>query len=155
MAKPIYGSLGRGVERIGPGEQARLHAILAQRGALYLQRFVAGATLDVRAFVVGKRVVAAMARAPQVGDFRGNVHVGAVAHEIVIDAATAELALSATQAVGLDYSGVDLLIGPHGPEVIEVNGTPSFRGIYDATGRDMAPAIVEHATRALRVRKAG
>jgi tetrahydromethanopterin:alpha-L-glutamate ligase len=155
VVKPVYGSLGIGVERVDAGRRARLHALLDARRALYLQRFVDGAWLDVRAFVVGEQVAAAVARAPGVGEFRGNLHQGAAAREVTLDRTTTALALAATRAVGLDYSGVDLLVGPHGAEIIEVNGTPSFRGIYEATGRDMAPAIVEHATRQGRMRKVG
>jgi ribosomal protein S6--L-glutamate ligase len=65
------------------------------------------------------------------------------------------LAVHATTLIGLSYSGVDLLITPRGPELIEVNGTPSWQGIYQATGRDMAPAIVDEATRARRLKRAG
>jgi RimK family alpha-L-glutamate ligase len=145
VAKPVYGSLGIGVERLGPADGDRLEALLAARGALYLQRFVDGATLDVRAFVVGDRVEAALARTPREGELCSNRHQGGSMSAVELDAATTDLALRATRAVGLDYSGVDLLIGARGPEVIEVNGTPSFRGIFDATGRDMAPAIVDYA----------
>ncbi|MGZ3405548.1 MAG: ATP-grasp domain-containing protein [Polyangia bacterium] len=145
VVKPVYGSLGIGVERLRRKDGDRLEALLAVRGALYLQRFVDGARLDVRAFVVGDRVQAAIARQPRDGDFRGNRHQGGRERAIELDAATAERALAATRAVGLDYAGVDLLVGARGVEVIEVNGTPSFRGIFEATGRDMAPAIVEYA----------
>jgi tetrahydromethanopterin:alpha-L-glutamate ligase len=153
VVKPVYGSLGVGIERVD--EPARLHELLAARGALYLQRFVGGATSDVRAFVVGDRVEAAVARKPAADDFRGNLQQGATQTAITLDEKTARLAVAATRVVGLDYSGVDLLVGAEGAAIIEVNGTPSFRGVYEATGRDMAPAIVEHATRALRLKKAG
>ncbi|MCU1281122.1 MAG: alpha-L-glutamate ligase, RimK family [bacterium] len=146
VVKPVYGSLGIGVERLTAGDRGRVEALLATRGALYMQRFVAGARLDVRAFVVGEQVVAATAREPRDGDFRGNLHQGGAARHYELDRATADLALAATRAVGLDYSGVDLIVGARGAEVIEVNGTPSFRGIWEASGRDMAPAIVDHAT---------
>ena len=155
VVKPVYGSLGIGVERVSPTGRRRIDELLAERGALYLQRYVADAELDVRAFVVGDRVEAAVARVPREGDFRGNAHLGAVAQAVELDRATVELALRATRVLGLDYSGVDLLIGPRGPEVIEVNGTPSFRSIYEATGRDMAPAIVDHATATAWMKKAG
>ena len=155
VAKPVYGSLGKGVERIDRAQEERALALLSRRGALYLQRFVADATLDVRAFVVGDRVEAAVARVPQPGEFRGNAHLGAGVHEIALDAETAALAVRATELLGLTYSGVDLMLTPRGPELIEVNGTPSFRAIFEATGRDMAPAIVDEATRARRVKQAG
>lgn len=143
VVKPVYGSLGIGVERVD--DPARLDALLAARGALYLQRFVGGARLDVRAFVVGDRVAAATARRPRAGDFRGNAYQGSTARPIELDDRAAAIAVAATRAVGLDYSGVDLLVGDGGVEVIEVNGTPSFRAIWETTGRDMAPLVVDHA----------
>ena len=146
VVKPVYGSLGIGVERLRAGEDVRLGALLATRGALYLQRYVEDVELDVRAFVVGDQVAAAMARTPAHGDFRGNRASGALARPVTLDAATAELAVRASRALGLDYSGVDLVVGARGPLVIEVNGTPAFRGIWEATGLDMAEAIVAHAT---------
>jgi RimK family alpha-L-glutamate ligase len=151
VVKPVYGSLGIGVERVDGIE--RMAELVDARGALYLQRFLDGAALDVRAFVVGDRVEAAMAREPRAGDFRGNAHQGASARPITLDASIESMAIGATRAVGLDYSGVDLLVGAHGAEVIEVNGTPSFRNIYETTGRDMAPLIVEHATAPLHRRR--
>jgi tetrahydromethanopterin:alpha-L-glutamate ligase len=157
VVKPVYGSLGIGIERIDADSDgaARLDALVDARGALYLQRFVDGAALDVRAFVVGDRVEAAMAREPRAGDFRGNAHQGSIARPITLDDDVAAIAVRATRTVGLDYSGVDLLVGERGAEVIEVNGTPSFRGIYEATGRDMAPLIVEHATTPFYRRRVG
>jgi tetrahydromethanopterin:alpha-L-glutamate ligase len=153
VVKPVYGSLGVGIERVG--EAARLQELLAARGALYLQQYVGGAVFDVRAFVVGDRVAAAVARTAAPDDFRGNVYQGAAMRALELDERTARLAVAATRVVGLDYSGVDLLVGETGAQVIEVNGTPSFRGVFEATGRDMAPLIVEHATRASRLRKTG
>jgi len=153
VAKPVYGSLGLGVERLGRGDDARLQALLAARGALYLQRFVDGARLDVRAFVVGDRVEAAMGRVPRSGDFRSNAHQGAAGRALELDDKEAAIAVAATRALGLDYSGVDLLVGAEGAQVLEVNGTPSFRAIYEATGRDMAPAIVAHAIQRIHRRR--
>jgi ribosomal protein S6--L-glutamate ligase len=74
---------------------------------------------------------------------------------IELDAATADLAVRATRALRLDYAGVDLLVGAHGPLVLEVNGTPAFRAIQETTGRDMAAAIVAHAIGDRRLKQAG
>jgi len=153
VVKPVYGSLGLGVERVAAAQATRLDELLAARGALYLQRFVDDAELDVRAFVVGDRVEAAVARQPREGDFRGNAQRGSTARAVKLDDECVALALAATRAVGLDYSGVDILVGARGPEVLEVNGTPSFRNILETTGRDMAPLVVEHAIRAIHRRR--
>lgn len=145
VVKPVYGSLGIGVERLR--DRPRLLARLEEQGALYLQQFVADATLDVRAFVIGDRVAAALAREPREGEFRGNLRLGARARSIELDEMAARAAVRATQVVGLEYAGVDLLLSPRGVEVLEINGTPSFRGILAASGLDMAPLIVDWATR--------
>jgi tetrahydromethanopterin:alpha-L-glutamate ligase len=145
VVKPLYGSLGVGIERIDLDEAARLTTLLERHRALYLQAFVDHVDLDVRAFVVGDRVAAAVGRRPRPGEFRANIHLGATAQEVELDASVVELAVRATHVTGLDYSGVDLLLTASGPQLLEVNGTPAFRGVNLATGRDMAMAIVEHA----------
>jgi len=143
VAKPMYGSLGIGVELVG--DEDRLSACLRRWKALYLQEFVDGGGRDVRAFVVGDRVAAAIARIAAPGEFRTNVHQGGRAEPARLDRATEALAVRAARVLGLDYAGVDLLEDGDGPVVLEVNGTPLFRGIFEATGRDMAIDIVEHA----------
>jgi ribosomal protein S6--L-glutamate ligase len=145
VVKPLYGSLGVGVELLDADGAPRLGELLERHRALYLQAFVARPTHDVRAFVVGDRVEAAIARRARPGEFRANLHQGAVGHEIDLDAEACELAVRATCVLGLDYSGVDLLLTDGGPVLLEANGTPSFRGVNQATGRDMAVAIVDHA----------
>src|SRR5205807_3280454 len=77
VVKPVFGSLGLGIERLSPRDAGRLEALLGETGALYLQEFVAGAERDVRAFVVGDQVAAAVARRPAAGEFRGNLSQGA------------------------------------------------------------------------------
>jgi tetrahydromethanopterin:alpha-L-glutamate ligase len=145
VVKPVFGSLGLGIERLSSRDSGRLRTLLDESGALYLQEFVGGVERDVRAFVVGERVEAAVARRPAAGDFRGNLSQGASAEPIELPVAAARIAVCASRLVGLDYSGVDLLLTQNGVQLLEVNGAPSFRGIHRATGRDMAEAIVEHA----------
>jgi ribosomal protein S6--L-glutamate ligase len=153
VAKPLFGSLGVGVERIDGAERGC--ALLASWGALYLQEFVDGGGRDVRAFVVGDRVCAAMARRAPPGEFRTNLHLGGDGEEVALDGRQAELAVQAARELGLDYAGVDLADGAAGPTVLEVNGTPLFRGIEEVTGRDVAGAIVAHAlARAAQVKEA-
>jgi ribosomal protein S6--L-glutamate ligase len=145
VVKPLYGSLGIGVELLSTEDGPRLRELLDRHRALYLQAYVSEAVSDVRAFVVGDRVEAAIARRARPGEFRANIHLGADFQPVTLDGQVAELAVRATRLVGLDYSGVDLLLTAAGPMLLEVNGTPSFRGVNAATGRDMAHAIVEHA----------
>jgi ribosomal protein S6--L-glutamate ligase len=148
VVKPLYGSLGIGVELLsvenGRPDDARLRELLERRGALYLQAYVPDAC-DVRAFVIGERVEAAIVRRAAQGEFRANLSQGAEPEEIALDPVSSLTAVRAAQVIGLKYAGVDLLLTRHGPVVLEVNGTPAFRGVNAATGRDMAQAIVDHA----------
>lgn len=152
VAKPLYGSLGEGVELYdgsgGEAELQRLHARLRRRKALYLQAYVDGGRRDVRAFVVGDRVECAIARVAPPGEFRTNVHLGGHPERTQLSPEVERVAVAAARALGLDYAGVDLMEGVDGraasPTVLEVNGTPLFRGIYEATGCDMGVPIVEH-----------
>jgi ribosomal protein S6--L-glutamate ligase len=98
---------------------------------------------DVRAFVVGNRVVAAMRRVAQGDEFRSNVHRGGRAEPIALDPDYERTALHAAQIMGLRVAGVDMLEGRDGPSVMEVNSSPGLEGIEAATGIDVAGAIVE------------
>jgi tetrahydromethanopterin:alpha-L-glutamate ligase len=104
-------------------------------------------------------VAAAMSRTAPDGEFRTNICLGGNARAIRPRAEVARIAVSATRALGLVYAGVDLIDrggdGAEGPTVIEVNGTPSWRALLDASGCDMADTIAAHAARlALRARPA-
>ena len=98
---------------------------------------------DVRAFVVGNRVVAAMRRVAQGDEFRSNVHRGGRAETIELDPEYERTALHAAQIMGLRVAGVDMLEGKDGPSIMEVNSSPGLEGIETATGLDIAGAIVE------------
>jgi tetrahydromethanopterin:alpha-L-glutamate ligase len=146
VLKPIAGSLGDGLERVR-SDRAGRKAVLEQierAGAVYLQEYVPHPGRDARLFVVGDRVAGAMERVAPVGEWRTNVGRGATVRALGCDGALASLALRATQALGLDWSGVDVVAGPSGPTVLEVNGNPSWQGLLAATGVDMAEPIAEH-----------
>jgi tetrahydromethanopterin:alpha-L-glutamate ligase len=157
VMKPIAGSLGEGVERVraeAPG-RAAVRERIARDGAVYLQSYVPHPGRDVRVFVVGGRGRAAMERYAPPGEWRTNVSTGARVEAVPLGAKLAAVAEAAAEAIGLDYAGIDLAVGPEGPTVIEVNGNPSWQGILEATGLDMAEAIAEHVLgRALRRRGA-
>ena len=115
-----------------------------------LQQFVGESRgRDVRAFVVGGRVVAAMRRTATGDEFRSNVHRGGTTESVKLDAAYEDAALRAARILGLHVTGVDMLESEAGPLVMEVNSSPGLEGIEAATGIDVAMAIVKHLESAL------
>jgi ribosomal protein S6--L-glutamate ligase len=118
---------------------------------ILLQEFVAESRgRDVRALVVGGRVAGAMRRAARHG-FRSNLHRGGEGSPLELAAPFAEAALRAARAMGLEVAGVDLLEARSGPMVLEVNSSPGFEGLEEATGLDIAGAIVERAKEIARL----
>jgi tetrahydromethanopterin:alpha-L-glutamate ligase len=153
VAKPIAGSLGDGVERLrsDPVGRAAIRERVARDHGIYLQAYVPHPGRDLRVFVVGGVAHAAIARTAPPGEWRTNVAVGGTAEPSDCPAGLREVAEAAAGVLGLDYAGVDLVPGPDGPTVIEVNGNPSWQGIQEATGLDMAEIIADHVlARALR-----
>jgi ribosomal protein S6--L-glutamate ligase len=100
---------------------------------------------DVRALVVGNRVVGAMRRQAKPGEFRSNIHRGAEGLAIELPPAYAEAAVRAAKVIGLEVAGVDMLESATGPKIMEVNSSPGFEGLERATGRDIAGEIVRHS----------
>jgi ribosomal protein S6--L-glutamate ligase len=116
-----------------------------------VQEFIAEAKgADVRCFVVGDRVVAAMRRQAGEGEFRSNLHRGGKASKVKLSADETATALNAARALGLGVAGVDLLRSRRGPLVLEVNSSPGLEGIEGATGVDVAGAIVEFVASQVR-----
>ncbi|HWL60174.1 MAG TPA: RimK family alpha-L-glutamate ligase [Microbacteriaceae bacterium] len=110
-----------------------------------IQHFVAESRgRDIRALVVGDRVVAAMRRTARGDEFRSNVHRGGSVAPVELDEAYAAAAVRSAQIMGLKVAGVDMLEGEDGPLVMEVNSSPGLRGIEEATRLDVAGAIVDH-----------
>jgi len=140
------GSQGNGVV-LAEKRSASQSVIEAFRG-LYanflVQEFIAEAKgCDLRCFVVGGKVVAAMQREASAGDFRANLHRGGSAVAVKLSAAEKRIAVHAAEALGLGVAGVDLLRSDRGPLVLEVNASPGLEGIEAATGVDVASAIIE------------
>lgn len=110
-----------------------------------LQEFIEEAAgSDIRAFVVGKRVVASMKRQATNGEFRSNLHRGAAATRESLTPQEEEIVLTAARLMGLEIAGVDILRSKRGPLVMEVNASPGLEGIEMTTGIDIAGAIVEN-----------
>jgi ribosomal protein S6--L-glutamate ligase len=110
-----------------------------------VQEYIAEARgADLRCFVVGERVVAAMRRQAPRGEFRANLHRGASAKAVIASAAERDTAIRAARLVGLGVAGVDLIRSKRGPLILEVNASPGLEGIETATGVDVAGEIVAH-----------
>ena len=148
IVKPLFGSMGFGMARVEDPDVAQrvFRALEVERAVYYLQETLPHDGADVRAFVVGERVVAAIER---VGTgWRANLARGARARPATLDDRQAALCVRAATALEADYAGVDLLRAADGREhVIEVNGIPGWHGVEHATGVDVAAAIVAHLER--------
>ncbi|QSX74921.1 30S ribosomal protein S6--L-glutamate ligase [Lysobacter arenosi] len=107
---------------------------------------------DVRCFVVGGRVVAAMKRQAPKGDFRSNLHRGGSAKGVRASAAEQDVAIRAARVLGLGVAGVDLIRSARGPLVLEVNSSPGLEGIEDASGVDVAGEIISYVADRLKRR---
>jgi len=143
IVKPLFGSMGLGMVRVSDEEMAfRVFKTIEQiRGVYYLQRAVEHEGRDMRVFVVGGRVLAAIERRSD--GWRTNISRGGTARPVQLTSAWSALALRAAAAVGAEYAGVDLLPARDGTMyVLEVNGIPGWRGLQDATGVDVADAII-------------
>ena len=144
IVKPLFGSMGLGMVRVTDEDMAfRVFRTLETlRGVYYVQRTIDHGGCDVRAFVVGSRVIGAIERSAP--GWKTNLARGGRARSVTLEPEQTELALAAARAVGADYAGVDLLPARDGTMyVVEVNGIPGWRGLQEATSHDVAAAIVE------------
>jgi ribosomal protein S6--L-glutamate ligase len=147
VLKLLEGAQGMGVV-LAETRKAAESVIDAFRGLsahFLVQAFVkeAGGS-DIRCFVIGGKVVAAMKRQAEDGDFRSNLHRGGTAEAVRITAEERAIAVRAARAIGLEVAGVDILRSDRGPLVIEVNSSPGLEGIEAATGKDIAGMIIEY-----------
>ena len=145
IVKPLFGSGGRGMVRVSDEEIAHrvFRALDLERAVYYLQEALPHEGRDVRAFVVGDRVVAAAWRCAD--GWRTNVSQGARVERASLPPEWQDLSVRAARAVAAEYAGVDLLPLPDGRVfVLEVNGIPGWQGLQSVTDVDVAAAIVEH-----------
>lgn len=150
IIKPIFGSMGQGCVRVSDADVAVrvVQSLEPLRTVFYLQRVVDHGGRDVRVFVVGGRVIGAIERQAPDGQWRTNVARAGTARRFELPESWARLARRAAAAVDADYAGVDLLPSRAGTVfVAEVNGVPGWRGFQDATGIDVAGAVVDHLVR--------
>ncbi|MEZ5560847.1 MAG: 30S ribosomal protein S6--L-glutamate ligase [Pseudomonadales bacterium] len=146
VIKLLEGTQGVGVVLAETRKAAEsvIEAFLGIDVDIMVQEFIAESRgTDVRCFVVGDKVVAAMQRTGKPGEFRSNLHRGGTATLTKISPAERRTAVGAARAMGLNVAGVDLIRSNHGPLVLEVNSSPGLEGIEAASGKDVAGAIIE------------
>ena len=146
IIKVARGTHGNGVvlAETKKAAQAVMQAFNVENVNFLVQEFVEeSAGSDIRAFVVGNRVVASYMRQSLDGDFRSNLHQGGEGTAVKLTEEETKTALKAARTMGLSICGVDLMRSENGPQVLEVNSSPGF-GIEKVTGRDVATKIIEY-----------
>jgi ribosomal protein S6--L-glutamate ligase len=131
-----------------------LETLWAMGQDIILQQYIAEAKgRDLRAIVVGGRVIASMRRQAKAGEFRSNLHRGGLGVKAALHDKYRRAAVAATRVMGLEVAGVDMLETREGPKILEINSSPGLEGIERASGIDVAVAIIMHAERHLTRRR--
>lgn len=147
VIKLLEGTQGKGVVLAETNKAAEsvVEAFREMDAYFLVQQFIQEARgCDIRAFVVGDKVVASMLRRAKEGEFRSNLHRGATAEGVELTPEEAQTAVQASEALGLNVAGVDILRSKSGPLVMEVNSSPGLEGIEKTTGVDVAGLILDY-----------
>lgn len=147
VLKLLQGTQGVGVMLVESREaiESVLQAFWSLGHTVLLQEFIKESKgKDVRAFVVGDKVVAAMRREAKLGEFRSNIHRGGLGRNVKLNPEEERVVVQAAKAMGLGVAGVDYLESNQGPKIIEINSSPGFQGIEQATRADIAGAVVDY-----------
>lgn len=173
IIKPVFGYKGKDIARVKGGEiqfsdrkveslslEAILSKLLEERGMLYIQKFIENPGRDIRAFIVGGKAIGAIYRNAASGSWVNNLSQGGNADRCVLTEEQKELAEKAALAIGTTFAGVDIIEGfaekidkeieikpnqiEEKPQILEVNGTPSGKGIFDAWGINPAEYIINY-----------
>jgi len=150
VIKPVFGSRGIGSTRISDPDVATrvFRAVSFYHGVIYLQEFVPHGFSDIRAFVVGDRVIAAMHRVAET--WKTNVSLGARPVPIKLGEESENLAVKAAKAIGCRVAGVDILESPKGPVIVELNSQPGWRGLQSVTTINIADEIIRYVLSELK-----
>jgi len=158
---PVIVKLQQGTQGIGvmiaetrQAVSSLLETLWGMGQDIVVQQYIAESKgRDVRAFVVGNRVVASMRRSAKAGEFRSNLHRGGAGHKVTLGKVYQRAAVAATKVMGLEVAGVDMLESNQGPKILEINSSPGLEGIERATGVDVADRILAHAERLVERRR--
>ncbi|TSC57010.1 MAG: ribosomal protein S6 modification protein [Parcubacteria group bacterium Gr01-1014_18] len=158
VIKKACGTQGKGVLYIPDAQTLTsvMDLLMDWHGNEYLiQEYIEEAKgKDLRIFVVGGKVIAAMERTAKPGEFRSNFHLGGSVAKVDLTPDEKTLALKAAKVIGIEIAGVDMLRTHEGPQIIEVNSNPGFEGIMQATGVDIPGAIIKYAVSKAKIAQA-
>ncbi len=158
VIKLLEGTQGIGVVLAETRKAAEsvIEAFMGVKANIMVQEYIkeAGGS-DIRCFVVGKKVVAAMKRQAPAGEFRSNLHRGGTATLVKLHPSERTTAVRAAKTMGLNVAGVDILRSARGPVVMEVNSSPGLEGIEEVSGKDVAGQIIEYLEENARPRRTG
>lgn len=163
VIKLLEGTQGIGVVLAETRKAAEsvIEAFMGLKANIMVQEYISEAGgADIRCFVIGDKVIAAMKRQAMAGEFRSNLHRGGTATLVKLTPEERSTAVRAAKTIGLNVAGVDILRSMHGPLVMEVNSSPGLKGIEEATGIDVATKIISfienhQASRATKTRGTG
>ncbi|MCE0724810.1 MULTISPECIES: 30S ribosomal protein S6--L-glutamate ligase [Legionella] len=147
VIKLLEGTQGKGVILADSHQSAVsiINAFKEMHANILVQEFIEESKgVDIRCFVVGEKVVAAVKRQAKDGEFRANVHQGGKALKVKLSPQERSIAVSAAKTMGLKVAGVDLIRSNHGPLVLEINSSPGLEGVEKATGINIAGKIIEY-----------
>jgi ribosomal protein S6--L-glutamate ligase len=158
VIKLLQGTQGIGVVLAETKSAAKsvIESFLGLNASVLVQQFIKEAEgADIRCFVVGEKVVAAMKRQGAEGEFRSNIHRGGSASLVTITSEERKTALRAANTMGLNVCGVDILRSDNGPVVMEVNSSPGLEGIEKATEKDIAGDVIRFIEKTAKKGKTG
>jgi ribosomal protein S6--L-glutamate ligase len=146
IIKLLEGTQGVGVVLTETAKAAKsvIESFMCLKANIMVQEFITESNgEDLRCFVVGDKVVAAMKRTAKTGEFRSNIHRGGTATKVILTTEEKKTAIKATKILGLNVAGVDIIRSKRGPLVLEVNSSPGLQGIEFATQKNVAASIIE------------
>lgn len=158
VIKLLQGTQGIGVVLAETKSAAKsvIESFFGLNASVLVQEFIKEAGgADIRCFVVGEKIVAAMKRQGAEGEFRSNIHRGGSAELVTLTAEERKTALRAANTMGLNVCGVDILRAERGPVVMEVNSSPGLEGIETATGKDIAGDVIKFIEKNAKKGKTG
>lgn len=156
VVKLLEGTQGVGVVLAETNKAAEsvVNAFKSLKANILVQEFIGESKgVDLRCFVIGDKVVAAMERHAAEGEFRANIHLGGTGHKAKITPQERKMAIKAAKAMELRVAGVDIIRSERGPMILEINSSPGLEGVEGATGKDIAGLMIEHIEKYAKPKK--